>query len=226
MTPPLLALLYAAQPVATEPYRVTGAESPWSLTIAGGRMRYEPGDGATIEVATPPPQVDEMTREYRTSRLTASVFPGAACTVRASRQRYADTVWVRVAGRELQGCGGTALAADDLTDTSWAFVEIDGAAVTADMTGYSLDFGSDHVLGYSRCNRFSARYARADGGLAFTWLGSTMSRCPPPHDTHDAQLRRVFSGQAGMVRISLPDRATLVLTADIVIRLRRVDTGR
>ena len=218
-----LTLALAAQ-AAPQPYTAQG--DGWTLTIAGGRMRYAPRDGHAIEVHAPPARTSEIDREYRTSRLTVTIAPGAACTERVSNRRYADTVFLHAGGQRLMGCGGAALAVDDLTDTSWQFVEINGASVMPDMAGYSLDFGSDGILGYSRCNRFSARFERAEGALRFTWIGSTMSRCLPPHDDHDIQLRRIFSGRAGPVRVSLPDANTLLLTADISVRLRRVDTGR
>jgi heat shock protein HslJ len=212
----------AAQPAA-EPYRVIGAEVRWSLTITANRMRYEPGEGAPIDVPAPRPRVSETgARDYRAGRLEVSVYPGTACTHRADRRRYADTVWLHIDGRELKGCGGPALAANNLTDTSWQFVEIAGAAVTPTMSAYSLDVASDMVLGYSHCNRFSASYVREGETFRFSWLGSTMSRCPPPHDAHDLVLRRFFSGRAGPVRMSLPDAETLLLSADVTVRLRRV----
>ena len=220
----LLALGMAAAQPAPEPYRARGNEPPWTLTIAAGRMRIEQRGGAAIDVRAPSPRSDEFSRQYRTGRLSVSVHAGSACTDRTTSQRYSDSVFVRIGDAELAGCGGVALATDDLTGTSWAFVETAGAAVTPTMSGDSLDIGAGHVMGYSRCNRFSARYARADGRLTFSWVGSTMTRCAPPHDAHDAQLRRIFSGRAGPVRMSLPDPDALLLSADVTVRLRRVDT--
>jgi heat shock protein HslJ len=220
-----LALALAAQ-APPEPYRAQGNGPAWTLTIGGGRMRYEPQRGAAIEVRAPSARVSEFgTREYRTNRLRVSILVGSACLDRASNRRYADQVFVQIDRAELGGCGGAVLAADDLTDTSWAFVEIDGTPVTPTMSGYSLDLSGDNFLGYSRCNRFSGGYTRSGASLTFTWQGSTMSRCPPPHDALELHLRRIFSGRAGPVRFSFPDAETLLLTADVTMRLRRIDRG-
>jgi heat shock protein HslJ len=222
MTVLLFALAMAAAQPAPASYQAHGVETDWTLSIGNGRLRYAPADGAAIDVQAPRARISDMSREYQTSRLSVSIHPGWPCTDRASGRRYADTVWLHVGRTELRGCGGAMLAADDLTHTSWAFVEIDGAAVTPTMSSYSLDFGPDIFLGYSRCNRFSGHYARADGRLTFRWIGSTMSRCPAPHDGYEIHLRRIFSGQAGPVQVSSPDTETLLLSADVTIRLRRL----
>ncbi|HTU10944.1 MAG TPA: META domain-containing protein [Allosphingosinicella sp.] len=116
-------------------------------------------------------------------------------------------------------------AAEDLAFTSWAIIEINGVAVAPANYAYSLDLGENGFLGYSRCNRFSGRFASAEGRLDLGLIGATENPCPPPHDRLDAQLRRVLSGAAGPVRVSLPDADTMLLTADIAIRLRRKPGG-
>lgn len=227
LRPPMLliaAFIMAGADGPTEPYRALGSEPIWSLTIGDGQMIFDPADGARISVPAPAPRTDEITRSYTTPRLAVIINHGA-CTDRRSNRRYADTVFVTVGGRELEGCGGAILAADDLSDTSWHFVEIAGEAValTGDLLrddGYAIDFYADGFVGYGGCNRFSAHYSRTGETLtARAPWGATVGTCPEPIMRRERKLLQILSAP---VRISFPDPDTLLLTGEAgTLRLRR-----
>jgi heat shock protein HslJ len=216
--------LAASTGTAEEPYRAHGTEPFWSLTIVEGQLIFEPAAGARIAVPAPAPRTDEVTRSYTTPRLAVSINHGA-CTDGMSGQRYADTVFVTVGGREFEGCGGTTLAADDLADTSWHFAEIGSEALP--LTGdwlrddiYAIDFGADGFVAYGGCNRFSAAYSRTGDMLtARAPWGSTTRRCEEPAMGRERRLLEILSQP---VRVSLPDPNTLLLIGESgTIRLIR-----
>ena len=111
-----------------------------------------------------------------------------------------------------------------LSDTSWLFVEIDGHAteLTGDLLRddrYAVDFSPDVIVGYSGCNRFSGRYSRSGDILTFEPLASTLRGCGERIMMLE---RRLFEILEGPVRISFPDRGTMLLTGESgAIRLRQ-----
>jgi len=230
MTALALALAISAQQQATEPYRAHGTKPFWSLTIGNGRLRYEPAEGPPIDIPAPPQRSDQTSREYRSGRLSVSIFPGTACSDGTSDAHYADTIWVHLGEQEMRGCGGAALAPDDLTGTSWHFAEVAGEAVplTGDLLrddAYVIDFGADGFMGYGGCNRFSAAYSRSGDMLtAHAPWGSTVRRCADPVGSRERRLLQILTAP---VRISLPDPNTLVLTGEHgTIRLQRTPEPR
>lgn len=221
----IAALLGAlADPAAAEPYRALGIEPSWSLTIADGRMTWESGERPSVSVAAPAPTSDEGQTHYQTRQLSVDIMP-LACDRGMGGRRYADTVFITVAGELLGGCGGAELAADDLNGTSWHFAEIAGEAVplTGDLLrddSYAIDFHDVGFIGYGGCNRFSAGYSRSGDMLtAHAPWGSTVRRCAEPVMNRERRLLQILSQP---VRVSLPDPDTLLLTGEGgTIRLAR-----
>jgi heat shock protein HslJ len=224
--PPLLALaLQAAAPGPTEAYRAAGTEQTWSLTISDGRITLERPDHATLSMAAPNPQIDEVGRRYRTREFEISIMGGPPYCYAPDGARYRDTVYVNIGGRELSGCGGEALPADTLDGTSWHFAEIAGEAtgLTGDLLRddiYAIDFSSDRFVGYVGCNRIGGQYTRSNETLTvIPPIMSTRRACAEPIMRREQRLLEILSAP---VRVSFPDRDTMLLTGQVTtVRLRR-----
>lgn len=107
MRAPLAALLLAGcatVPDSAETYRAIGTEPFWSITIAGGRMRYETPEGG---FSVPAPRGQELGdgRIWETRRMTLQ-SSNQECSDGMSDNRYPQTVRAVVDGRTLNGCGG------------------------------------------------------------------------------------------------------------------------
>lgn len=229
MMPPLFLMLAAMAQTASAaaPYSAVGRDSSWSLSIEAGRLSFvEPGRPEVSVVARR--TESEGSVEYRAGEYVVSTLPSPCET--ASGQRYAESVYVTIGRRELSGCGGAPLAADWLDGTSWHFAEIAGEAVplTGDLLRddrYAIDFGADGFMGYGGCNRFSAAYSRSGDTLtAHAPWGATVGRCSDPVMARERRLLQILTAP---VRLSFPDRETLVLTGEAgTIRLRRTRQHR
>lgn len=225
----VLAMALAAQAAAppAEPYRAAGREpSAWSLTIAGGQMVFESSGRPPIAVATPRPVTSEETTRYRTRRLDVAIARGSPPCDGADDQRYTDSVFVTVGRAEYAGCGGAELPADSLDGTSWHFAEIagEGTGLTGDILrddGYAVDFYAEGLVGYGGCNRFSAGYSRTGDMLTLRPpYGMGQRACPEPIMSRE---RRLFQILSQPMRISFPDRRTMLLTGEAgAIRLTRI----
>lgn len=89
---------------ATASYHGFGTEPYWSLTIGGGRMRYEPAEGAPIAEPLPARRPIRGGYAYVGRRMAVSVVHRAC--YEAGEESYPDEVHVSVGGRTLEGCGG------------------------------------------------------------------------------------------------------------------------
>lgn len=105
---PLLALA-ACAPVTPSPqpaaYRALGTEPFWSVTLGGGRLRYDDPEGRVIDAAAPAARPSFNGERYVTPRLTLDITH-SPCSDGMSDRTYPDTVLVIADGRELRGCGG------------------------------------------------------------------------------------------------------------------------
>ena len=213
--------LGAASP--SEPYRAVGRDEAWSLEISGGNIRLERPGHPTLTVAKPPIDESEDGFSYQSRRITVSAIQHP-CRHPGTGQRWTDSVFVEIGGREHVGCGGEIIPADSLDYTSWHFTEIDGRAteLTGDLLRddrYAVDFSADGLVGYGGCNRFSASYTRDGDVLTPTLRGATRRACSAPVMALEARLFEILSQP---LRISFPDAQSLLLTGETgSIRLRR-----
>lgn len=205
-----------APPGATEPYRATGTEPFWSITVADGRMTFASPDGPGFSVPAPEPRTTFNGHRWETPRITLDVTHGR-CSDGMSDRIYADTTRATVDGRELRGCGGAILAPDTLAGTSWSIVEIDGLAVSGD--AYHVQFEADRISGQAGCNRFSGTWSMSGDTLTLGPLAATRMACPGPAMEHE---QRAFQVLQGNVRAIHPEGDVLVLSGNGgTIRLRR-----
>jgi heat shock protein HslJ len=196
-------------------YRAQGHEPAWSLTIAGGRMAFEEASKRPVDVAAPSPDDDEGVLYYKAQGLLVSILPGA-CTDKASGKRYADAVFITVAGKDYGGCGGAELPAGSLDGTSWHFSEIAGKAteLTGDLLKddrYSIDFGADAFSGYTGCNLIRGRYQVRGGVMTLDKVGLTTSGCAEPAQGLESRAWRIL---AAPMRVSYPSPDILMLTGE------------
>lgn len=217
-----LALVAQVASPSAEPYRAQGSNPAWSLTIVENRISFSEAGRPTVS-AQAHRSASEVSVEYRAGQMTVNSLH-SPCDG-AGDQRYADTVFVMIGRREYVGCGGAALPADSLDGTSWHFTEIAGEAIplTGDLLAddsYAIDFGPDGFVGYGGCNRFSAAYSRNGETLtAHAPWGSTVGRSAEPVMTRERRLLQILTAP---VRVSFPDRNTLVLAGEAgTIRLAR-----
>lgn len=200
-----------------EAFRARGNEPFWSVTVADGRMVYERAGGPTFSVREPAREQTEIGHIWRTPRLTVEVMH-QRCSDGMSDLVYPADVRVTADGEALSGCGGDPYQ-DELADSQWQIVEIDGSAI--DGEAYRLSFTRDRISGQAGCNRFNGTYYRGDeGDMDVTALAVTRMACPEPRMGHE---RFVLTLLGSTSYLTFVDRDNLVISADRnSIRLRRI----
>lgn len=209
----------ATVPTDQEPFRARGNEPFWSVTVANGRMTYERAGARGFSVREPTPEGTEIGHIWRTPRLTVEVMH-QRCSDGMSDNVYPSDVRVTVDGEALSGCGGEPYR-DELADSHWQIVEIDGSAV--DGEAYRLSFADGRISGQAGCNRFNGTYFRGDeGDLDVTGLAVTRMACPEPRMSHERFVLRLL-GDTSYLTFVDNDTNNLVISADRnTMRLRRI----
>ena len=103
-TTALLAGCATPQPVSA-PYRATGTEPFWSLTIEERTITFTLSGSAAVQQPTPRVIVGFAGEIYRTKRIDVNIVHGA-CSDGMSDRTYPDKVQVRVDEHHFNGCGG------------------------------------------------------------------------------------------------------------------------
>jgi heat shock protein HslJ len=99
-------------------YRALGQEPGWSLEITGGRLLYL-GDYGTVRIVmrAPEPRATFNGHRYEAREgghsLTVDVTH-SLCHDGMSGRAFADTVMVTADSREVRGCGGERVPAQDV----------------------------------------------------------------------------------------------------------------
>lgn len=93
----------AAQTADSAPYRASGSEPFWSLTL-GSQMVYDSADGPDITVATPKSRPTRSGPEYVTPEMTVHINQFRRCT-QPSGEEVHDTVTVTIGTQKVSGCG-------------------------------------------------------------------------------------------------------------------------
>jgi len=94
----------AAPAPAAAPYRASGTEPFWSLTLTDAQMVYDSADGPDVTVATPAPQSTRAGPMYVTPQMTVRINQFQRCT-EASGEEVHDTVTVTIGTQSVTGCG-------------------------------------------------------------------------------------------------------------------------
>ena len=180
-----------SQPGLQEPYRATGTEPFWSLTVDNRDMRFEDSEGYRVTEATPPVQPGYNGDTFRGRRLELTIMRGP-CNDGMSDRRYPDRVEVRVDGTLLRGCGGPESSynqgynpgydpgygtAGTLARTNWQVVAINGRQVPP--RDFFINFFPDNRLQAKfGCNTISAGYQQSGDRLTVGAQMLTRMSCP------------------------------------------------
>ena len=119
---------------------------------------------------------------------------------RTARSRGKGLAGAFLAGLAVAFGGGLAAVADDLTETAWRAVAVDGVAVP-DGVRVVLRFGADGELtGTTGCNRAFGGYERDGERISVGPLGGTRMACPPPADEVEWKVLAALEAAARLER--------------------------
>ncbi|HYD11911.1 MAG TPA: META domain-containing protein [Allosphingosinicella sp.] len=200
------ALIGAAPSQRARPYEAGGFEPNWVLTIANGRLTYDPGLAGVRPTSVPLPPRQPVPNGYRyvTRGLTVDVRH-VRCHSYSGRV-FADTV--RVTGVAEPGCGGRPIAPPRLTATIWELDAIGGARYRHGEV--NLHFAYDGVLrGNAGCSDFTVPFTERRPVVRFGRMTVSRRDCAGLGLERERRALAVFSGAA---RISFVNGDTLILT--------------
>jgi len=164
------------------PFRASGNEPGWMLTLDGNQLVLLLDHGAR-RIETPPPQAEhgEDFIRYRTQSNGETITittQAIRCTDTMTGMPHPMSVTLQVGERTMMGCGGA--PASLLLGPEWIVEEIDGSGVIAD-SNVTLIFAEDgSVSGRASCNHYTANWALSGEGLRFTQGVSTRMACAAP----------------------------------------------
>lgn len=209
--------LFLAAPATAQPappYKASGTEPFWSLTIDAREIAFRPMEGRPIRVAKPRPIVGINGELYRTKAMTVDITH-VRCSDGMSDRTFADTVKVTIGRRTLSGCGGAAVATGPtrpvdnlLSGTRWRIDMVDGRRVTLQANA-TVRFTDERVEGRI-CNNFGGSYAFRRGTLTAGPLAATRMFCAGTTGQVEAAFLRLMTSP---VKVSQGNRDTLVLTS-------------
>jgi heat shock protein HslJ len=209
-----LAALPAAAQSLDSPYRASGTEPFWSLTIGDGSILYRPADGQVMRVAKPRPIIGFNGERYEARGMIVDITH-VECSDGMSDRTFHDTVTVTLRGRTLKGCGGTVLSGaagqpGALLEGAWSVALIDGRAP---VRGSSLrvSFRGDRISGDAGCNGFSGSFRFARGRLNAGPLATTRKACTNP--ALNVQESRLLGLLGQRLTVSRNRTGKLVMTA-------------
>jgi heat shock protein HslJ len=208
----------AAIPPGLFPLTAQGNEPFWTLTIADGRVAFNPMSGTASEDALPEPEVlPDALRFALPSGLTVTL------TDRIHRDTmtgmpYPVTVTVERAGETLTGGGGDPLAL--LTGPEWRAETLGGEALAEGVEVTLAVLPGGRVAGKSACNRYMGSLTIGGEGLAFGALAGTKMACPEPLMAVEQRWLEMLQT---VTRFDIADDGALILHAldDAVARLVR-----
>lgn len=196
-----------------EPYRATGTEPFWSLTIDARTMRFEAPGHRPVIVGAPRPIIGFAGEIYRTPRINANITH-IRCSDGMSDRAYRDTVQLTVDGRSYRGCGGEAI---DVTPArpnapllgEWRALSIVGRPPvgSAEVT---VNFRDGRISGNTGCNAFGGPYSVRRGILTAGPMISTRRACTIPTNAQEQNLLGMLGER---LIVSLRPNGRLVLTA-------------
>ena len=189
-----------------EPFRASGNEPFWSLTLAQGNLTlnrlnegelpaqsYIAGENQGAYLSDGKPQI----------RLQVS---DQLCHDDMSGMPYPQQVSVSVDGAQLAGCGGD--PARLLQGGEWVVEDINGGGII-DRSRVTLNFWQDgRVGGRASCNNLMGQYQLTGEGLSIGQVATTRMACPP---ALMEQERRVITNLEQLQRFELDETGALLL---------------
>ncbi|MBW0144961.1 META domain-containing protein [Sphingomicrobium clamense] len=180
------------QPGVQEPYKASGTEPFWSLTIDRRDMRFEEMNGFSVVERTPPVEPSRYGDEFRGRRIEVTIRR-ERCSDGMSDRIYPDRVDVRVDGRYYRGCGapqsmygqgweqgypgdnygGSAM----LERTNWQVTALNGRQ-TPQRDFYLNFFPDNRLQAKFGCNTINAGYQQNGDRLTVGAQMMTRMGCP------------------------------------------------
>lgn len=159
-----------------EPYRASGNEPFWSVTLEHGMLslnRLNEG-----ELPAQPYVVGDTRGQISTQEHPVSLqVTDQLCHDSMSGMPYPQQVSVQVDGATLQGCGGE--PARLLQGGEWVVEDINGGGII-DRSRVTLNFWTDgRVSGRASCNSYMGQYQLTGEGLSIGQTATTRMACAP-----------------------------------------------
>jgi heat shock protein HslJ len=165
------------------PYRASGTEPFWSLTIDGTTIIFQPmeGDATIVRNVVARPSLNGW--RYTSDSVSVDVTH-RECNDGMSDATFKDTVTVLVGTSEYRGCGGARLPDVSLVNTQWDFVTLNGKLVTtqegSDVSrAPGITFGRNLFGVYSGCNGGGGLYVSGDRWIQAGPITATEMGCDP-----------------------------------------------
>lgn len=200
-------------PMDGTPYRASGNEPFWSLTLEAGEMTLTRlgMDDLTMPVTesslTDAGDILVIAADPERALRTVILRRPTLCRDSMTGMPRPETVEVSMGDETITGCGGDPWSL--LTGRTWVVEDIGGAGVidTARAT-MAFDAASGRVYGSGSCNRYNGAVTLTGEGLSFGAIASTMMACP---EAIMAQEQRLFGALEEVIGFDIDDTGALVL---------------
>lgn len=197
-------------------YFALGNEPTWTVEISDDYINFHDANRRQIRVPNPGARPSINGERYVTEQLIVDISHGA-CSDGMSDRRYADSVLVTANGRDYRGCGGLVLPPNDLNNSQWRIISIDGQAVPMAAAGSDrslgeMRFANGRIAANVGCNQLNGAYTADARRLTVTQLSSTLMACLDPAVEHREQRIRELLGQSLALRFN--GRGGMVLTGN------------
>lgn len=160
-----------------EPFRASGNEPFWSLTLKQGELllnRLNEGKLPAQAYLTgdSPGQIESQGEPAIAVQVSDQL-----CRDDMSGMPYPQKVSVQLEGSTLNGCGGDPTRL--LQGGEWVVEDINGGGII-DRSRVTLNFWQDgRVTGHSSCNNFMGQYQLTGEGLSISQIAGTRMACAP-----------------------------------------------
>ncbi|MFO1147270.1 MAG: META domain-containing protein [Alsobacter sp.] len=180
--------------------RASGNEPGWVLTLTQETLTVSLADGRRISLPAPvPDRLDDRTLRYAGEAEGKPIFVQVVdrlCRDTMTGMPHPKTVFLTLAGRPYEGCGGD--PASLLAGRDWTLASLAGTPVASDGRPASLAFTADgQVSGSSGCNRFTGRFTLTGETLSFGPLAATRMACPEPLMQQESRLFAILAAVRG-----------------------------
>lgn len=192
-----------------EPFRASGNEPFWSLTLKQGNLtlnRLNEGKLPARAYMAGENKGEYLTEGEPQMRLQVE---DQLCHDDMSGMPYPQQVSVTLDGTTLTGCGGD--PARLLQGGEWVVEDINGGGII-DRSRVTLNFWQDgRVTGSASCNNLMGQYQLSGEGLSISQPATTRMACPP---SLMAQEQRVLTTLSQLQRFGFDDTGALLLHSE------------
>lgn len=161
----LVALAAHGLAAGEDPYRASGVEPFWSITMGQGQLTLDRVDFDPRSFPLPEPTTTPDGRRYDLDELSVRIIH-ERCHNAMSGAAFADRVLVELGEETLDGCGGEPLPPETLAGSHWLLETLDGEAIDLERIPSLVIDAAGTAAGFDGCNHFSGGLVFAeDGGV-------------------------------------------------------------